>query len=170
MAPATDRRSVSSKGLTCLIKTRAYRRIPEHCSPRRQSNRDQERVFRFADGIGGDHTALCSLTPTFPAPPIGRPIHNQRNLTYDHFQVLRPWLSFYDDTLRHGVGSGTHLRLTGIPQRRASIVMKQGLSWKHFAEELLARRADVIDRVKQCPLNDAMANVITPRDQGLLRA
>ena len=99
-----------------------------------------------------------------------RPIHNQRNLTYDHFQVLRPWLSFYDDTLRHGVGSGTHLRLTGIPQRRASIVMKQGLSWKHFAEELLARRADVIDRVKQCPLNDAMANVITPRDQGLLRA
>jgi hypothetical protein len=47
--------------------------------------------------------------------------------------------------------------------------MKQGLSWKHFAEELLARRADVIDRVTQCPLNDAMANVITPRDQGLLR-
>jgi hypothetical protein len=47
--------------------------------------------------------------------------------------------------------------------------MKQGLSWKHSAEELPARRADVIDRVKQCPLNDAMANVITPRDQGLLR-
>lgn len=85
------------------------------------------------------------------------------------FKFYRLWLSFYDDTLRHGVGSGTHLRLTGIPQRRASIVMKQGLSWKHFAEELLARRADVIDRVTQCPLNDATANVITPRDQGLLR-
>jgi hypothetical protein len=37
MAPTTDRRSASSKGLTCLIATCAYRRIPEHCSPRRQS-------------------------------------------------------------------------------------------------------------------------------------
>ena len=44
MAPATDRRSASSKGLTCLITTRAYRRIPEHCSPRRQST-ETKNVF-----------------------------------------------------------------------------------------------------------------------------
>jgi hypothetical protein len=72
MAPATDRRSVSLKGLTCLITTRAYRRIPEHCSPRRQSTETKNVFFRFADGTGSDHTASCSLTPTFPAPLIGK--------------------------------------------------------------------------------------------------
>jgi hypothetical protein len=39
---------------------------PRALQPAAPINRDQERVFRFADGIGSDHTASCSLTPDIP--------------------------------------------------------------------------------------------------------
>jgi hypothetical protein len=52
-------------------------------------NRDQERVFRFADGIGGDHTASCSLTPTFPAPLIGKSFCTRPTTSWH--EVHRAW-------------------------------------------------------------------------------